>query len=735
MHGLQLTTELELTSLRRQRNPFSLRLMMRALVAIWMLTACFGLPSAFAQDSDFPPFELPGFGNPSTDIPTPLRPTDERDRLDERESRDRRVPLAPVDEMDERSRRSPRRSDRDSSGSIPLDPVDPDELDGLRNFGTPGSPGTRRSNTDPLSEDESVLPPDTEGRFPKILPRTNGVTAFDWSQQPVSIADIEIGRSWPFQHGEAALSDEETSAYVDIVRAIDNKRTTPPQIASGVNVTSLWEASFYRYAQVRRQAWTNGTLKLHVTTSNLSDPFSSGSTMSATDELSNVREPRDYSLQIDMKAHPKDFIGRPIVLYGLFKPRGVRELQAVRSLEGEEQVYRLQTGLLRNLQDTETIAMIDAASYVDSQSQTEPSRAWPTTPIAIPVMVKGWFIKRWQEQPLIYTDVLRILTPRPYDKYIQDFVVSRQPVTDDESWLYYETLRQMQVTSSDVQSAIAIADQNQRVQELLDDAKQKASADLLSLENQLRAGKITREGDSKTAGYEASKRRLERQMELRVRRAEQNLKSPETFPMFVDLFDDPDRWQGRLITLRGHVRRISKYNGDSTLFDGQTLYELWLFPADSYHNPAVIVTPTIPQDFPVSCDLVDGVTVTGCFFKMYRYRGQEKIRPAPLVLAGRVNWNPTPEHVLKLVESGHISANAPIVAVARSQGRRVSDTTILIVGFLALMAAMTVWGRVQRDRRERKRLLSLVDEKPIFRQTPQDLYSRSFDSAFESTRG
>jgi hypothetical protein len=91
--------------------------------------------------------------------------------------------------------------------------------------------------------------------------------------------------------------------------------------------------------------------------------------------------------------------------------------------------------------------------------------------------------------------------------------------------------------------------------------------------------------------------------------------------------------------------------------------------------------------------------------------------------------------VLKLVESGHISANAPIVAVARSQGRRVSDTTILIVGFLALMTAMTVWGRVQRDRRERKRLLSLVDEKPIFRQTPQDLYSRSFDSAFESTRG
>lgn len=734
MHRRHLSTQLELTGLRRQLKQSCLRLVIRVLMGTTALIACGTDHFASAQDSDFPAFELPRLADPSPTPAQPVRPADERD--DVRPAG--RQPRQPLDDINEPSRRDPGRSSRGSGESIPLSPVDPDELDGLRNFGTPATPGSRRPRiTDPsMDEDSSVLPPDSEGRFPVIRPRATADTAFDWTQQPVSIADIEIGRTWPFEHGEATLSEIETDAYVDIIRAIENKRTTPPQLADGMNVTSLWEASFYRYAQVRRQAWTNGTLKLHVTTSDLADPFSSGSTISATDELSNVHEPKDYSLQIDMKAHPQDFIGRPIVIYGLFKPRGLRELQAARSLEGEEQVYRLQTGLLRNLQDTETIAMIDAAAYVDSQSQTVPSSAWPATPIAIPVVVKGWFIKRWKEQPLIYTDVLRILTPKPYDKYIQEYVVSKQPVSDDEGWMYYETLRQLQVTSGEVQSALALADQNQRVQELLDDAKQKASADLLSLENQLRSGKITREGDAKTAGYEALKRRLERQMELRVRRADQNLKSPQTFPMFVDLFDDPDRWQGHLVTLRGHVRRVSKYNGDTTLFDGQPLYELWLFPADSYHNPAVIVTPSIPQDFPVSGDLIDGVTVTGCFFKMYRYRGQEKIRPAPLLLAGRIEWNPTPEHVLKLVDAGYIPAEAPIVAVARSQGRRVSDTVILIVGFIALMAAMTLWGRVQRDRRERKRLLSLVDEKPIFRQTPQELYSRSFaDSAIEPTRG
>ncbi len=652
--------------------------------------------------------------------------------------------MDPVDERDDRERPIPsprdrdldldRDPDRNSGRSMPLEPIGPGDLDGLRNFGSPRPSDDRRMPRGDSSDESSVLPPDNEGRFPVIRPKTG---EFDWSQQTVSIADIEVGRDWKFEHDKATLTDDETSDYVHLIRMVENKRTTRPYVADGVNVTSLWEASFYRFAQVRRQAWTNGTLKLHLKSSDLSDPFAAGNTtLSATDELPNASEPNQYSLELDMKAHPKDFVGRPIVMYGLFRPRGVRELLADRSLDGEEQVYQLKTGFLRNLQDTETIAMVDAAAYVDSQAQTEPSRAWPSTPVAIPVVVKGWYVKRWQGQPLIYTDVLRILTPKPYDRYIQDFVSSKQPVNDDEAWLYYETLRQLQVTSGDVQSALALADQNERVQELLAAAKQQAAADRLSLENQLRSGKIKREDEANSPGFETLRRRIERQIDLRVRRADQHLKTPETFPMFVDLFDDPDRWQGHLITLRGHVRRISQYEGDSTLFDGQTLYELWLFPPDSMHNPAVIVTPSVPRDFPVNAELVDGVSVTGCFFKMYRYRGQEKIRPAPLVLAGRIAWNPTPEHVLKLVEAGHIPASAPIVSVAQAQSRRVSDTTILIIGFLVLMGAMTLWGRVQRDRRERKRLLSLVDEKPLFRQTPQEQYSRSFaESGFESFRG
>ena len=61
---------------------------------------------------------------------------------------------------------------------------------------------------------------------------------------------------------------------------------------------------------------------------------------------------------------------------------------------------------------------------------------------------------------------------------------------------------------------------------------------------------------------------------------------------------------------------------------------------------------------------------------------------------------------------------------------------VLLLGFVTLLVAMTIWGRVQRDRRERRRILSVVDERPDFRQTSQDLFSGPFaDPRIEPTRG
>jgi hypothetical protein len=185
------------------------------------------------------------------------------------------------------------------------------------------------------------------------------------------------------------------------------------------------------------------------------------------------------------------------------------------------------------------------------------------------------------------------------------------------------------------------------------------------------------------------------------------------------------------------VRRVTSHEGDSAMFGGQPLHELWLFTDDSQHNPTVIVTPTLPDEFPRNADDIDSVTVTGCLFKMYVYRSQNESRLAPLLLAGRIDWKPTNDQILVLGDGGHMAKGSLLLATAKkNSGNPVSDTMLLLFGFIALLATMTVWGRVQRDRRERDRLKLLVDERPDFRQTSQDMYSGPFaESRYEPTRG
>ena len=634
----------------------------------------------------------------------------------------------------------PPRSSRDAGlddslllDPVTLDPVEeprspfrnrqPGESSGLNGRPLPRTPigDTGRTTLPPATD---AIPEDGEG--------------FDWTLQPVSIADIQIGNEWIFEHGKPNLTEAEEDDYVHLIRSVMDRRTLAPgELPDNVNLTSVWETAFYRFAEVRKLAWQNGKLPLQTKTIDHADPFGTSNVLSSTDSVFKARELTRYSLQADMQSHPADFVGRPVVIYGLFTPLGSKDLQARRTLEGEEQFFTLQRGMLRNLQNTQTIAMVDAISYVDPQSQNRPSAAWPVEKrVAIPVMIKGWFVKLWQQQPLIFTDVARILTPRPYDEYIREHVRSKRKVSDEESWLYHETLRQLQITSGDVQAAIALEEQKTRVKELLRDIREKAASDRRVLEAQLRNGSITKNDDDKTEGYESRRKRLERQLSLRESRFATHQQDPDSFPMYVDVFQNPDRWHGRLVTLKGHVRRVITYNGDSTLFDSQPLHELWLFTDDSQSNPAVVVTPSLPADFPVSSPLTDSVTVTGCFFKMYVYRSQQENRMAPLLLAGHVSWNPSAEHIVDLAKEGHIPATSKLLALAKSQTRSVNDTMVLLLGFVVLLVAMTVWGRVQRDRRERKRILSVVDERPDFRQTSQDIFSGPFaDPRIEPTRG
>jgi hypothetical protein len=558
------------------------------------------------------------------------------------------------------------------------------------------------------------LPPDSSAGIDR--------SHIDWTVQRVSAVDLEVGREWRFEHGSATMTPAEESDYADLIRlALNRRRLITSGIPDGVGAESAWQSAFYRYEQVRRQAWGQGNLTLSGRVTLQLDPFSgqNGTLVSPLDQNFSAAGQTRYSLLQDMITHPGEFTGRPVVLYGIFTPSGTVKVAASGALEGEESEFAVQRGTFRSLSRPGSIAVVDAMGF-RSSVESDNSTAWPVTPRRdMPVLLKGWFVKLWGTSPLLFAESLKVLSPIPWRAEIIDNVANRRRLTSDESWLYHETLRQLQVTSLPAQRELAREQQLARMKQLRADLQVQIVADRQKLEDRFQ--RETASGADKNdcqRRLEEGLRRLQRQLAARDARFAGWLKQPTRFPLFVDVFQNPEYWQGRLLTLRGHVRRVMTHPGDPQLFQGRPLHELWLFTEDSQHIPTVVVCPTLPRDFPAGAEIVDSVQVTGCFFKTYVYRAQNETRVAPLLLAGHIEWLPTASQVLSLVRDGELPADSPLAAQAREKDTdRPEDLLVLLTAVLAVLVAMTVWSRVQKDRRERQRVLRLVDEPATFRQT------------------
>lgn len=114
------------------------------------------------------------------------------------------------------------------------------------------------------------------------------------------------------------------------------------------------------------------------------------------------------------------------------------------------------------------------------------------------------------------------------------------------------------------------------------------------------------------------------------------------FPTFDDLFRNPDEYRGRPVSLQGVLRKLTKFDPGQNSLGISEAYEGWLYTDDGLSNPAVIVFTTKPPKLPVGGDLTEEVRLTGYFLKMYGYDAQDTTRKAPLLLAGEVEWRPSP---------------------------------------------------------------------------------------------
>ena len=172
------------------------------------------------------------------------------------------------------------------------------------------------------------------------------------------------------------------------------------------------------------------------------------------------------------------------------------------------------------------------------------------------------------------------------------------------------------------------------------------------------------------------------------------------FQPFVDLFQNPDEYRGRPVSLHGVLRKLTKFDPGKNSLGIDEAYEGWLYTDDAQSNPTVIVFTSKPQKLSVGGDLTEEIRVTGYFLKMYGYEAQDVTRKAPLLLAGEVEWRPSPEK--------YVVKSLPL-------------ETYLLVGFVVLLVGYAMWQTNRREMTRRARPDAEVD----FSKLPPTEYSSS----------
>jgi hypothetical protein len=176
------------------------------------------------------------------------------------------------------------------------------------------------------------------------------------------------------------------------------------------------------------------------------------------------------------------------------------------------------------------------------------------------------------------------------------------------------------------------------------------------------------------------------------------------FPDFVDLYDAPELYHGKLITLQGHLRKLSAFSPDENPYgiEGQ-LWEGWLYDSHGQNHPAVIISMDRDDSIGEGTEIViDHVSVTGYFFKNYGFEAQDAFRFAPMLIAKKIEHRP-PAASINPFDLG-LSAKMQLLVAA---------VATLMVGRFGLR----IWRHSKADelkRRETREVATAEETEPTF---------------------
>ena len=416
----------------------------------------------------------------------------------------------------------------------------------------------------------------------------NGQT--DMPGRQLTDSDIEEHAKSGIRHGTPGIRDQERAAFAKFQRH-----------ALQVSIGQQRESG-YRFLQIRRRL--------------------------AEQQASSARF--HFDLIRDLITQPEAYCGHPVILVGV-----VEDIRTDRVGPGLGTVDQSDSVLVTVILDHPPGTRVIVSVPVQTNS------VW-TELHAQPVMFVGYLFKLSdqlqagvvRQTPIFVTGRLECLTSDIDPARFTVVSHRTEGVLAKEANAYYEVLKQVQLIDYASQQAAAREFRKQRISAWFEEARQQTRSLLKDAE----AHRAAHPDDK--AGYEVRRATADAMLTQRERQHQQYRQTPSEFPTFVDVFTHPDECLGMPITVTGHVRRCVSYRPQEDPLGLDELHELWLFTEHSQRNPLVIVCTALPADFPTTARTVDNVTVTGYFFKLYRYTADDSDRLAPMLLARQVDWTP-----------------------------------------------------------------------------------------------
>jgi protein-S-isoprenylcysteine O-methyltransferase Ste14 len=109
--------------------------------------------------------------------------------------------------------------------------------------------------------------------------------------------------------------------------------------------------------------------------------------------------------------------------------------------------------------------------------------------------------------------------------------------------------------------------------------------------------------------------------------------------VYTQLWEQPDKYRGKLIRLRLHVQRILDWEAPQNSAGVHRVYEAWGWTDESKSFPYVVVLSDVPQGIPLGDNVRQEGVFVGYFLKTMAYTAYNRNRSSPLLL-GRMEWLP-----------------------------------------------------------------------------------------------